>query len=285
MKYIISLAFIALFTLASCYYYETIEVTGKDGGVPYIILYADIEPRMFSLDGFETSDFFPTFETFDSSSAFPDAGNSDIFQPVDSSPFPDQSDVLEASTDTSLDISSDLSPEFSPGLSYDIALQEDIVEDTSLGDSSLDDYSPDFQEDTQEDAQKDIQEDIQGDIAPDITPCPQSLCNNVCCPPNQVCFLERCCQTYCDGRSCGDDGCGGECGECPTNTICNNDVSCIRPIDLCPDTLQDYCRCRYHDSMEWCWENAFIMFDDCDKIECDGWCAFFTQQTEWYCGF
>jgi hypothetical protein len=35
------------------------------------------------------------------------------------------------------------------------------------------------------------------------------------------------CQPYCWGRSCGDDGCGGSCGECPAGQPCGTDGRCV----------------------------------------------------------
>lgn len=38
------------------------------------------------------------------------------------------------------------------------------------------------------------------------------------------------CETDCDGRQCGSDGCGGSCGTCPPGNTCNaDDGSCCAP--------------------------------------------------------
>ena len=37
------------------------------------------------------------------------------------------------------------------------------------------------------------------------------------------------CQATCDGKECGDDGCGGDCGSCPGEETCNNNGLCIAP--------------------------------------------------------
>ncbi len=41
------------------------------------------------------------------------------------------------------------------------------------------------------------------------------------CPAGEVCAEGACaCAPRCDGRACGDDGCGGLCGECPADADC-----------------------------------------------------------------
>ncbi|MBW2995161.1 hypothetical protein KY312_02320 [Candidatus Woesearchaeota archaeon] len=57
------------------------------------------------------------------------------------------------------------------------------------------------------------------------------VCINVCIPD-------------CDGKMCGDDGCGGSCGDCPTGYLCDAgncvmiDMECERDVD-CP--IDYYC--------------------------------------------
>lgn len=49
------------------------------------------------------------------------------------------------------------------------------------------------------------------------------------------------CTPDCRGRECGDDGCGGECGECPNGFACTDDGSCTgscgsnTPYTVCTD--------------------------------------------------
>lgn len=40
-----------------------------------------------------------------------------------------------------------------------------------------------------------------------------------CCPDYET--LCAACQPQCDGKQCGPDGCGGNCGACPSGTTCN----------------------------------------------------------------
>ncbi len=54
--------------------------------------------------------------------------------------------------------------------------------------------------------------------------CGPDGCGGQCgsCPGNGDCVLGNCvaCQPKCDGKSCGPDGCGGECGDCPDPKVC-----------------------------------------------------------------
>ena len=60
------------------------------------------------------------------------------------------------------------------------------------------------------------------------TPCmceldPESV---VECPDGQVCIPEtgECCSPSCEGKECGDDGCGTDCGTCAEGTQCVDDT-------------------------------------------------------------
>ncbi|MDP6946358.1 MAG: hypothetical protein QF464_19575, partial [Myxococcota bacterium] len=47
------------------------------------------------------------------------------------------------------------------------------------------------------------------------------------CADNEACADGECpCAPACEGLECGDDGCGGVCGECDTNTVCTDDGLC-----------------------------------------------------------
>ncbi len=41
------------------------------------------------------------------------------------------------------------------------------------------------------------------------------------CSGSQVCHQNTCCTPSCTGKECGDDGCGGSCGDCPEGEFCN----------------------------------------------------------------
>jgi len=43
------------------------------------------------------------------------------------------------------------------------------------------------------------------------------------------------CNSNCEDRQCGDDGCGGSCGDCPASQVCSPDGSCCEPC--CQDKV------------------------------------------------
>jgi len=45
-----------------------------------------------------------------------------------------------------------------------------------------------------------------------------------CAASGKYCANGQCidCQPLCEGKACGDDGCGGNCGACPANVLCQN---------------------------------------------------------------
>ena len=60
-----------------------------------------------------------------------------------------------------------------------------------------------------------------------------NCCPGICdvCAPE---FPNDCCQTQCEGKTCGDDGCGGSCGGCPPGQICDEAFSfCIQCAPAC----------------------------------------------------
>ena len=70
--------------------------------------------------------------------------------------------------------------------------------------------------------------------------CAGTWCGGDCCLPGQTCGPDETCQGQgctpdCAGKWCGDDdGCGGKCKKCPTNSACNTDSwSCDCPGDWC----------------------------------------------------
>ena len=44
------------------------------------------------------------------------------------------------------------------------------------------------------------------------------------CDEGDVCFEGACCLPTCNGKDCGNDGCGGSCGECLPGQVCINSV-------------------------------------------------------------
>ena len=56
--------------------------------------------------------------------------------------------------------------------------------------------------------------------------CKNEVCEDSCCQPGHACFQGICCEPQCAGKECGDDGCGGVCGDCGPQGSCEAD-SCI----------------------------------------------------------
>ncbi len=60
--------------------------------------------------------------------------------------------------------------------------------------------------------------------------CGDDGCGDSCgsCQGNYTCQGGACvCQPNCSGKQCGPDGCGGSCGGCPANHNCNGNGNCI----------------------------------------------------------
>ncbi len=65
------------------------------------------------------------------------------------------------------------------------------------------------------------------------------------CDADAICYEFGCCPLACDGKSCGEDGCGGTCGECAEGEYCTEDFACdpIPPCEIhaalhCGDVLE-----------------------------------------------
>lgn len=59
----------------------------------------------------------------------------------------------------------------------------------------------------------------------DAATCGDDGCGGECgeCPPGKSCFEGSCCQPSCEPDQCGPDGCGGECLDCGEGYYCNFD--------------------------------------------------------------
>jgi hypothetical protein len=61
-------------------------------------------------------------------------------------------------------------------------------------------------------------------------PCGFAACGGWCCEDGEVCGAGGgCCRPDCSGRECGDDGCGGSCGECLGGDDCSPTGHCCVP--------------------------------------------------------
>jgi len=63
---------------------------------------------------------------------------------------------------------------------------------------------------------------LPGESATNWTP----LAEGVSCGEGKLCYLEACCnyELNCLGLDCGDDGCGGSCGDCPASSTCEDQI-------------------------------------------------------------
>jgi hypothetical protein len=76
-------------------------------------------------------------------------------------------------------------------------------------------------------------------------------CGEACCEEPAVCFGDACCTPACEGKDCGDDGCGGTCGTCgegdycsagKCGPICNSD--CAEGDKECNGDMTGYKECK-----------------------------------------
>jgi len=79
--------------------------------------------------------------------------------------------------------------------------------------------------------------DVVPDTGPDVCVpscdgliCGEDGCGGSCgeCPKDHVCIDDGavCCMPKCQGKLCGDDDCGGSCGDCPEGSECNKYNQC-----------------------------------------------------------
>ncbi len=92
------------------------------------------------------------------------------------------------------------------------------------------------------------------------------------CGNGTSCFQGTCCQPSCEGKECGDDGCGGSCADCPADLACigntcqANDGCYATSTPGCPNCICEACVCElYPPCCEEAWDEVCAMY-------CDGWC-------------
>jgi len=76
----------------------------------------------------------------------------------------------------------------------------------------------------------------------DAASCANPTCLGTCCQASAACSLldGQCCLPNCTNKECGDDGCGGWCGNC-TNQMCDGTGHCVAIVaptnDACGGTI------------------------------------------------
>jgi len=54
------------------------------------------------------------------------------------------------------------------------------------------------------------------------------------CTQGGICKCDETCTPNCDGKSCGDDTCGGSCGACESGSVCSYDATMTTPWSCQP---------------------------------------------------
>ncbi|MBM4386416.1 MAG: DUF1566 domain-containing protein [Deltaproteobacteria bacterium] len=62
--------------------------------------------------------------------------------------------------------------------------------------------------------------------ADNVCVCGNAKCSGQCCRNGEVCYGDSCCASDCNGKECGDDGCGGICGSCGNKDVCFGGKCC-----------------------------------------------------------
>ena len=111
--------------------------------------------------------------------------------------------------------------------------------------------------------------------------CANSVCTHdpvsqSCCQPpcemGELCISNECiCTPMCMGKECGDDGCGGTCGECPGDAECSVTGKCkCKPDCTDKECGDDGCSglCGYCLEPAVCEEGLCICTPMCDGVTC-----------------
>ena len=84
---------------------------------------------------------------------------------------------------------------------------------------------------------------------------------------------QACCEPSCDGKVCGDDGCGGTCGECAAGEACSDNGAC----EPNPNSCHKVCGVK---SPGTCWcDTLCFQLGDC----CEDACALCAEELPGYC--
>ena len=104
------------------------------------------------------------------------------------------------------------------------------------------------------------------------------------CEDPAVCWLNACCEPWCGGMNCGDDGCGGTCGDCGEDAVCTDGVclvlgpGCVPTLEVpgCGGCDCEECVCELD---AWCctneWDSLCVgeCTNDCGSCQIDADCG------------
>lgn len=101
--------------------------------------------------------------------------------------------------------------------------------------------------------------------------CEFASCGEACCAVDEVCSGLECCLPDCESKTCGDDGCGGVCGECADGFECQEgQCACIPQCDGL-DCGDDGCgsQCGQCSELGECVDGLCV----CPFAPCEGTCC------------
>jgi hypothetical protein len=99
------------------------------------------------------------------------------------------------------------------------------------------------------------------------------------------------CEPDCTGKECGSDGCGGSCGTCAGDAICQQEEGiCFCAGDICDDVCRASCGTELRDPLTCgcCKANGDSCVDEGSRSCCSGVCPFDTclgRETDDQCEF
>ena len=109
--------------------------------------------------------------------------------------------------------------------------------------------------------------------------CPRPLCNGTCCLEGELCNPDtlacETCQPKCAGKTCGDDGCGGQCKPgCALNQACGAAGTCSTCTSACGTRKcgadKDGCVCGGCTGNDTCIQG---LCQTCSRPLCNGVCC------------
>lgn len=105
--------------------------------------------------------------------------------------------------------------------------------------------------------------------------CQHDGCEGSCCGAGEVCSNAVCCAPDCQGRTCGSDGCGGECGTCDATFICQQGAcACPTGFGECAGQCADFGDPAHCGACD----NVCPPATVCDRVSCTTECPGATRE-------